>query len=246
MANDVHRLIEAVGEDKAFVFASSGGAVISLDLAVRHPEQILALVAHEPPRFAPAPEGVRALRRRVGQVRTRCRRPEAGAVSDHPRRWRRLSRPVRASRRPRTGEDPGDRGGGVSGRTRRIHEPPGGIREETPRGPEPKALQLSVRLTLIRPLEQCRARGAAASDPGARQAYHARHERQQAPDVRRDEGTRSMNLTFRGTSDARSSVDRHTRIRIALPVAQAARLWSLLGERSTDDEKRQAEHGPAT
>jgi pimeloyl-ACP methyl ester carboxylesterase len=57
MADDVHRLIEAVGEDKAFVFASSGGAVISLDLAVRYPEQILALVAHEPPRFAPAPEG---------------------------------------------------------------------------------------------------------------------------------------------------------------------------------------------
>src|SRR5947208_2123299 len=31
MADDVHRLIEATGEDKAFEFASSGGAVISLD-----------------------------------------------------------------------------------------------------------------------------------------------------------------------------------------------------------------------
>ncbi len=57
MADDVHRLIQAVGETRAFVFANSGGAVISLDLAVRHPEQILALVVHEPPRFAPAPEG---------------------------------------------------------------------------------------------------------------------------------------------------------------------------------------------
>ena len=57
LADDVHRLIEAMSEDKSFVFANSGGAVISLDLAVRHPEQILALVANEPPRFAPAPEG---------------------------------------------------------------------------------------------------------------------------------------------------------------------------------------------
>jgi hypothetical protein len=65
------------------------------------------------------------------------------------------------------------------------------------------------------------------------------------PDVRRDQGGRVINLTFRGTSDARSSVDRDTRIRIALPVAQAARLWSRLGERLTDDEKHQAERGPA-
>ena len=54
------------------------------------------------------------------------------------------------------------------------------------------------------------------------------------PEVRRDEGVRIINLTFRGTSDARSSVDRDTRIRIALAPAQAARLWRLLGELLVD------------
>lgn len=53
------------------------------------------------------------------------------------------------------------------------------------------------------------------------------------PEVRRDEGARSLNLTFRGISDARSSVDRDTRIRIALAPAQAVRLWRLLGEHLT-------------
>ena len=62
------------------------------------------------------------------------------------------------------------------------------------------------------------------------------------PDVRRDERGRVINLTFRGTSDARSSADRDTRLRIALPVTQAARLWSLLGDRLTDEEK----HRPNT
>jgi hypothetical protein len=60
------------------------------------------------------------------------------------------------------------------------------------------------------------------------------------PDVRRTAGTRAINLTFRGTSDARSSVDRDTRIRIALSAAQAARLWYLLSEELTDDEKGDA------
>ena len=41
------------------------------------------------------------------------------------------------------------------------------------------------------------------------------------PDVRRDESARSVTLTFRGISDARSSVDRDTRIRIALAPTQA-------------------------
>jgi hypothetical protein len=61
------------------------------------------------------------------------------------------------------------------------------------------------------------------------------------PDVRRDESVRTVHLTFRGISDARSSVDRDTRIRIALAPAQAVRLWRLLGERLTDAEKQNAE-----
>ena len=58
------------------------------------------------------------------------------------------------------------------------------------------------------------------------------------PDVRRDESGGAISLTFRGTSDARSSIDRDTRIRIALAPAQAVRLWYLLGERLTDTEKQ--------
>lgn len=50
-ADDAHRLLAAVTKEKAHIFASSGGAVIALELAARHPEQIKTLVAHE----APAP-----------------------------------------------------------------------------------------------------------------------------------------------------------------------------------------------
>src|SRR5437870_6719334 len=59
------------------------------------------------------------------------------------------------------------------------------------------------------------------------------------PAVYRDAGTGSIRITFRGTSDARSSVDRDTRIRVAISSVQAARLWQALGEQRTDDEKRE-------
>ena len=61
------------------------------------------------------------------------------------------------------------------------------------------------------------------------------------PEVRRGGGTEIINMTFRGTSDARSSVDRDTRDRIALQSVQAARLWRLLGTQLTEEEKRKAE-----
>jgi len=48
-ADDVHRLLAAVTDEKADVFASSGGAVIALELAARHPEQLNTVVSHEPP-----------------------------------------------------------------------------------------------------------------------------------------------------------------------------------------------------
>ncbi len=49
-ADDVHRLLrELAGDAKSCVFASSGGAVIALELAVRHPEQLSTIVCHEPP-----------------------------------------------------------------------------------------------------------------------------------------------------------------------------------------------------
>ena len=47
--DDAAAVIEAVGGGPAYVFGTSGGAQIGLNLAARHPELVRALVAHEPP-----------------------------------------------------------------------------------------------------------------------------------------------------------------------------------------------------
>lgn len=48
-ADDLHRLIGAVGGGPVDIFASSGGAVNALTLVARHPGDVRTLVAHEPP-----------------------------------------------------------------------------------------------------------------------------------------------------------------------------------------------------
>ena len=48
-ADDVHRVISALGGGPVDLFASSGGAVNALALVARHPEDVRTLVAHEPP-----------------------------------------------------------------------------------------------------------------------------------------------------------------------------------------------------
>jgi clorobiocin/coumermycin A biosynthesis protein CloN7/CouN7 len=48
-ADDVHRLLSALGGGPADVFGSSGGAVVGLALVTAHPDQVRTLVAHEPP-----------------------------------------------------------------------------------------------------------------------------------------------------------------------------------------------------
>jgi pimeloyl-ACP methyl ester carboxylesterase len=48
-ADDVHRLIRAVGGGPVDLFASSGGAADALALVSKHPEDVRTLVAHEPP-----------------------------------------------------------------------------------------------------------------------------------------------------------------------------------------------------
>jgi pimeloyl-ACP methyl ester carboxylesterase len=58
-ADDACRLIEAVGGESAFVFGTSSGALIGLDLAVRHPERIRAVVAYEPPATSLLPDAAR-------------------------------------------------------------------------------------------------------------------------------------------------------------------------------------------
>ncbi|HET7338400.1 MAG TPA: alpha/beta hydrolase [Candidatus Dormibacteraeota bacterium] len=48
-ADDVHRLLKHLGDEKACIFASSGGAVIAMELIKKHPEQVNVVVLHEPP-----------------------------------------------------------------------------------------------------------------------------------------------------------------------------------------------------
>ncbi len=60
-ADDVHRLLAAASSEKACVFASSGGAVIALELAARHPEQLDTVVLHEPPSPSLQPDPAEAV-----------------------------------------------------------------------------------------------------------------------------------------------------------------------------------------
>jgi pimeloyl-ACP methyl ester carboxylesterase len=48
-SQDAHRLLAALGSEPAYVLGNSGGSLTGLDLAARHPEQVRALIAHEPP-----------------------------------------------------------------------------------------------------------------------------------------------------------------------------------------------------
>ena len=48
-ADDLHRLIQAIGGGPVDLFATSGGAVNALALVSKHPEDVRTLVAHEPP-----------------------------------------------------------------------------------------------------------------------------------------------------------------------------------------------------
>lgn len=60
-ADDLHRIIDAVGAGPVDLFASSGGAVNALALVARHPEQVRTLVAHEPPATRELPDHEAAL-----------------------------------------------------------------------------------------------------------------------------------------------------------------------------------------
>jgi pimeloyl-ACP methyl ester carboxylesterase len=60
-ADDLHRLIQALGAGAVDIFASSGGAVNALALVERHPEDVRTLVAHEPPLLQLLPDRDAAL-----------------------------------------------------------------------------------------------------------------------------------------------------------------------------------------
>ena len=55
-ADDVHRVIDAVGGGPVDLFASSGGAVVALELATTRPADVRTVVAHEPPLATALPD----------------------------------------------------------------------------------------------------------------------------------------------------------------------------------------------
>ena len=60
-AEDVHRVIQAIGGGPVDLFASSGGAVNALALVASHPGDVRTLVAHEPPLASLLPDREHAL-----------------------------------------------------------------------------------------------------------------------------------------------------------------------------------------
>jgi len=65
-ANDVHAVIEALGAGPVEMFASSGGAVTALAVVAAYPDDVIALVAHEPPLIPVLPDAAAAERARAG------------------------------------------------------------------------------------------------------------------------------------------------------------------------------------
>jgi pimeloyl-ACP methyl ester carboxylesterase len=55
-ADDLHRVIAALGGGPVDLFATSGGAVNALVLVAQHPEDVRTLVAHEPPAVQELPD----------------------------------------------------------------------------------------------------------------------------------------------------------------------------------------------
>jgi pimeloyl-ACP methyl ester carboxylesterase len=60
-AEDVHAVIEAIGGGPVDMFATSGGAIVSLALVANHPDDVRTLVAHEPPLASIVPDREQAL-----------------------------------------------------------------------------------------------------------------------------------------------------------------------------------------
>jgi pimeloyl-ACP methyl ester carboxylesterase len=65
-ANDVHAVIHALGAGPVEMFASSGGAVTALALVAAYPDDVVTLVAHEPPLIPVLPDAAAAERARGG------------------------------------------------------------------------------------------------------------------------------------------------------------------------------------
>jgi clorobiocin biosynthesis protein CloN7 len=79
LADDVRRVLDAVGEGPAYVFGSSGGAVTGLALVAHYPGHVLTLVAHEPPLALLLPKADEA-RARVHEIYGSYRTSGVGAA----------------------------------------------------------------------------------------------------------------------------------------------------------------------
>ena len=82
-ADDLHRLITALGAGPVDIFATSGGAVNALALVATHPEQVRTVVAHEPPGSAGTARpgsGPGRLRRHPSDLPAERLRPGDGQV----------------------------------------------------------------------------------------------------------------------------------------------------------------------
>jgi pimeloyl-ACP methyl ester carboxylesterase len=78
-ADDLSRIIAALGTGPADVVGSSGGAVAGLALVQAHPEQVRTLIAHEPPVTELLPDAAR-IRAAVDGVEDTYRAQGAGAA----------------------------------------------------------------------------------------------------------------------------------------------------------------------
>src|SRR6188472_172842 len=65
-AEDVHAVIAALGAGPVEMFASSGGAVTALALVAAYPDDVITLVAHEPPLIPVLPDAEAAERALAG------------------------------------------------------------------------------------------------------------------------------------------------------------------------------------
>ena len=65
-ANDVHAVIQALSAGPVEIFASSGGAVTALALVGAYPDDVVTLIAHEPPMIPVLSDAAAAERARAG------------------------------------------------------------------------------------------------------------------------------------------------------------------------------------
>ena len=111
-ADDAAALIEALGGGPAYVFGTSGGAQIGLNLAARYPELVRVLVAHEPPSMMLLDDPSAGAGRRPGPLRhlssrgrrrrdakVLCRQWPGGRTRSRVRRRRSSTCPPRLPRR---------------------------------------------------------------------------------------------------------------------------------------------------